>query len=367
MCRTPRVHRHELLKHTHRPVLHRVWYAPSDLAIHGGGSQILGALVYRLRTLDIEDDPYVKKLRRSPCNGMELQKVLLEGKTYCSEQLRKFVERSCHILEELGGWAADYFIHTSIRQLKVAFGDSSLPGDWDWDDEEKAYMVEILSQIPTPNLQVDFADPADMPIAPKLESLIAFLGHRYDTEFSGIVFAKQRATVGVMAKVLSVHPLTKDRFRCAAYVGWSNSHYRKDILGELLSMHMQRDTLDDFRSGRKNLIIATDVLEEGIDISACGLVVCYDKPANLKSFIQRRGRARQMQSTYTIMFATNDDSPDIRRWKDLERAMVQAYQDDQRQLQEVCNLEDEDEEVAGRFVVESTWYEHYRLVDGRLC
>lgn len=356
MCRTPRVHRHELLKHAHRPVLHRVWYAPSDLASLGGGSQILEALVYRLRTLDIEDDPYVKKLKKSPCDGMELQNVRLKGKTYCSEQLKKFVVRSCHILEELGGWAADYFIHTSIQQLKVAFGDSSLPGDLDWDDEEKAYMVEILSQIPKPNLQVHFADPADMPIAPKLESLIAFLGHRYDSDFSGIVFAKQRATVGVMAKVLSVHPLTKDRFRCAAYVGWSNSSYRKDILGELLSMHMQRDTLDDFRSGRNNLIIATDVLEEGIDVSACGLVVCYDKPANLKSFIQRRGRARQIQSTYTIMFATNDDSPDIRRWKDLERAMVQAYQDDQRQLQEVCNLEEEVEDVAGRFVVDSTRY-----------
>lgn len=350
------MHRHELMKYTHRPILHRVWYAPSDPVILGGASRVLGMLEMRWRTLDIEDDPYVKKLRKSLCDGMELQKMLLTGKTYCNEQLKKFVERSYHILDELGGWAADYFIHASIEQLKIGFQDSSLPGDSGWDNEEKAYVVDILSQIPTPNLEVDPDDPGAMAISGKMESLIAFLGHRNDLDFSGLVFARQRATVAVMAKVLSVHPLTRDHFRCAAYVGWSNSNYRKDILGDLLSMNMQQDTLDDFRSGRKNLIIATDVLEEGIDLSACSLVVCYDKPPNLKSFIQRRGRARQRQSTYAIMFATDDESPDLSRWKDLERHMVKAYQDDQRRLQEVFDLEDEEEVVSGRFVVESTRY-----------
>ena len=350
------MHRHELMKYTHRPILHRVWYAPSDPVILGGASRVLGMLEMRWRTLDIEDDPYVKKLRKSLCDGMELQKMLLTGKTYCNEQLKKFVERSYHILDELGGWAADYFIHASIEQLKIGFQDSSLPGDSGWDNEEKAYVVDILSQIPTPNLEVDPDDPGAMAISGKMESLIAFLGHRNDLDFSGLVFATQRATVAVMAKVLSVHPLTRDHFRCAAYVGWSNSNYRKDILGDLLSMNMQQDTLDDFRSGRKNLIIATDVLEEGIDLSACSLVVCYDKPPNLKSFIQRRGRARQRQSTYAIMFATDDESPDLSRWKDLERHMVKAYQDDQRRLQEVFDLEDEEEVVSGRFVVESTRY-----------
>ena len=351
------MHRHELTKYTHQPILHRVWYAPPDPAILGGASRMLGMLEVRWGMLDIENDPYVKKLRKSPCDDMELQKVLLTRKTYCNGQLKKFVERSYHILEELGGWAADYYIHASIEQLKVAFQDSSsLPGDAGLDNEEKAYVVGILSQIPTPNLEVDPADPGAMAISGKMESLIAFLGHRNDLDFSGLVFARQRATVGVMAKLLSIHPLTKDHFRCAAYVGWSNSNYRKDILGDLLSMNMQQDTLDDFRSGRKNLIIATDVLEEGIDLSACSLVVCYDKPPNLKSFIQRRGRARQRTSMYTIMFPTDDESPDLRRWKELERDMVRAYQDDQRRLQAVFDLEDEEEVVSGRFVVESTRY-----------
>lgn len=350
VCRTPRLHRSELVKYTQAPVLHRIWYAPSDILALIDGSQLLGALIMLEASMDLEQDPYVKRLRRSPCDGMKLQKVLLTGKTYCREQITRFRKKSEHILEELGGWAADYFIHVSILQLDGIKILNDLEG------EEITYLIGLLAQLPTPNLKDALTHPADMPIAPKLESLIAFLGHKYSPDISGLVFVKQRATVAVMAKVLSVHPSTRDLFRCGTYVGWANSGNRKDIVGDLLSMTTQRDILDDFRNGRTNLVIGTDVLEEGIDISACNLVVCYDKPVNLKSYIQRRGRARQSKSTYTIMFATDDASPDLRRWKELERTMIQAYQDDKRKLQELCELEEEKEHVSGRFEIGSTRY-----------
>ncbi|KAK5201922.1 Dicer-like protein 2, partial [Exophiala xenobiotica] len=62
-----------------------------------------------------------------------------------------------------------------------------------------------------------------------------------------------------------------------------------------------REALTDLRAKAKNLIIETDVLEEGIDVTACNLVVCFDVPSNLKPFLQRRGRARQEQSTFAIL------------------------------------------------------------------
>ena len=353
MCRTPRLHRSELVKYTQAPILHRIWYAPSEPLALIDGTQLLGPLMMLEAGLDIEQDPYVKRLRRSPCDGMELQKVLLSGKTYCSEQIVRFRKKSQHILEQLGGWAADYFIRESIRQL------DGIEISNDLESEEMSYLVGLLSQLPPVNPEGDLTRLAEIPVSPKLESLIAFLSHKYSPDVSGLVFVKQRATVAVMAKVLSVHPSTKDLFRCGTYVGWANSGNRKEIVGDLLSMPVQQDTLDDFRSGRTNLVIGTDVLEEGIDISACNLVVCYDKPVNLKSYIQRRGRARQRKSTYTIMFATDDVSPDLRRWKALERSMIQAYQDDKRRLQELCELEEEKEHVSGRFEVDSTRYVHF--------
>ncbi|KAH1434448.1 Dicer-like protein 2 [Aspergillus fumigatus] len=352
VCRTPRLHRQELLKFTHRPHLQQIWYTPTDPAGFRSASLTLGALYHAWENLDIGDDPYIQRLRKSPLDDRALKKALLTGKTYCREQLRRFVDRSRHIFEELGEWAAEYYIYASIKQLRDRVRDSYMSGDWD--EAEKAYLVDFLSKIPTSDIHFALNDPDGFRISPKFESLLNFLDSSDQWEFSGLIFVKQRVTVSAMTSLLSVHPYTRERFRCAAYVGWSNSSASKDILGDLLNMQLQRDTLDDFRSGRKNLIIATDVLEEGIDLSACSVVVCYDKPPNLKSFIQRRGRARRKQSTFAIMFPTDDTSADVSRWQDLEQAMIEAYQDDERQLQSVSALESLDEEVMERLTGDST-------------
>jgi endoribonuclease Dicer len=48
-------------------------------------------------------------------------------------------------------------------------------------------------------------------------------------------------------------------------------------------------------------MVASDVLEEGIDIPKCNLVVKFDTPKNYRSYIQSKGRARYQSSKYYIM------------------------------------------------------------------
>ncbi|KAG4930061.1 hypothetical protein JHK86_047022 [Glycine max] len=68
---------------------------------------------------------------------------------------------------------------------------------------------------------------------------------------------------------------------------------------------MSRKTMniivDKFRSGELNLLVATKVGEEGLDIQTCCLVIRFDLPETVASFIQSRGRARMPQSEYAFL------------------------------------------------------------------
>lgn len=352
VCKTPREHRSQLMEYAHRPDMLQVLYPPLNSGIIDSEppSTALHALLIAYSSWNIEDDPYVKKLKLSPFVGKELIDILAKGKTYCSDQLKRFINRSFHICEELGEWPTDYFISASIKQLQSTVEGFSVMADWD--AEEKVCLVDFLSKIPLPDIRTEFWTNGTPSISPKLELLIDLLDKMYNPDISGIIFVKQRATVGVLQHVLSVHPMTKDRFRCAPYVGYSGNGGRNAAIGDLHNPKAQGNTLADFKSGLKNLVIATDVLEEGIDISACSLVICYDKPPNLKSFVQRRGRARQMKSTFAIMVPEEDEIAYVCQWRELEDEMIKVYQEDERQRQMV----EEDEEVVENFLVECTGY-----------
>lgn len=123
-----------------------------------------------------------------------------------------------------------------------------------------------------------------------------------------------------------------------------------------MEVRNQKDSLDDFRTGHKNLIITTNALEEGIDISACNVVICFDKPPNLKSFIQRRGRARKSASKYVVMFQRGADDSAISKWQDLEQEMKQIYMDEMRQLEELKGLEANEEGYQPPLEVQSTGF-----------
>ncbi|CAG2059162.1 unnamed protein product, partial [Timema podura] len=69
----------------------------------------------------------------------------------------------------------------------------------------------------------------------------------------------------------------------------------------LLERKLNSDVLKRFNSNDTNLLVSTSVLEEGIDISQCNLVVKFDEPKEYRSYIQSKGRARSGNSIYAVM------------------------------------------------------------------
>jgi ERCC4-related helicase len=186
---------------------------------------------------------------------------------------------------------------------------------------------------------------------------------RQDENAIGLIFVQQRVTVAVLSELLARHPDTKDRFQNATFVGQRQIYN----LDELLDVKNQDQALEDFRKGKKNLIIATDVLEEGIDVSACNLVICFDSPPTLKSFIQRRGRARHKQSEYVILLPKAEGAPSgrvvmapaqkkLRRWLSGEERLRSNYQDSTRALNENARLDQDDELVDYNLHISSSGY-----------
>ena len=54
----------------------------------------------------------------------------------------------------------------------------------------------------------------------------------------------------------------------------------------------QERVIKMFKTGEKNLLLATSVAEEGLDISDCNYVIRYDMMGNEISLVQSRGRVR---------------------------------------------------------------------------
>jgi dsRNA-specific ribonuclease/ERCC4-related helicase len=354
---TPIQQRDELEAHVHSPRLIKVEYSESCPDHLSANCQ---ALENELASYDLEQDPYVLELQaqHDPKADRILQKTRESGKTYCKHQLKLLYNRSTHIGNELGPQYADWYISTCVNRYLESGGDSSsLIADLG--SKERRHLEGILMRV------VSRASSKSVPIAElcvvsdKAKVLLNTIFRDRQTGLRTIIFVEQRAMVLALAQLLRDSELS-NRDKIGTYVGTSTFTGRASSLVDLFNSKTQAQDLIDFRDGSKNLMIATNVLEEGIDIPACNRVICFDLPKNLISFIQRRGRARQSDSWYMLFVARDDVRSDPARWQALEDKMEEAYMDEDRAsnatLSDAVHANDDDDDDASRikYNVQST-------------
>ncbi|KAH0835062.1 Dicer-like protein 2 [Fonsecaea pedrosoi] len=320
---TTKLHRDELFRFVHRPDLVPLVYKIDCLAN-------ASTALERLRQICS-----AQAVSPAPTDALRSKSI---PQLPWKEQLAKFRTKAHHVLNELGPWATDLFILESIKVLEKSGGHNT-GLLFSWTDQEHRVLTKLLCKDPVlSQLQYDIA-PSHNNVSKKMACLLSFLGSRDASQSTAIIFVQQRVITGLLSQLLSAHPSTSGSFQCAAFVGMSQNRSKKYNLPELLDMKEQLQTLASFRARAKNVIVATNALEEGIDVRACNLVICFDLPQNLKSFIQRRGRARQEKSVFALMFSEEESQDRLAAWKTLEDDLQRLYQDASRLRVTTLHLE----------------------------
>lgn len=63
---------------------------------------------------------------------------------------------------------------------------------------------------------------------------------------------------------------------------------------------MQVEQFDNFREGKSNILVSTDVASRGLDFSKIDHVIMFDFPSNLIDYIHRAGRTGRMGSKGSV-------------------------------------------------------------------
>jgi len=106
-----------------------------------------------------------------------------------------------------------------------------------------------------------------------------------------IVFVQYRAQIARIETVLNENGITAKQF-----VGKKDGVTRK----------IQEETITDFREGKFDVLVASMIGEEGLDIPAVDSVIFYEPvPSEIRS-IQRRGRAARLKEGEITILMTKD-------------------------------------------------------------
>ena len=366
VIRSSRLNRQELSTYVHRPEFRYVLYASPSAPTP---SKMLASLHSAISEMNIENDPYVLTLRsqlaRLPTGeqrnrvDQRLSKTLDKKDTFTHKGLRDFARTASDICEELGPWAADWYI-SSILQLTRAEASLHTGVMAPWQDREKKYLLDVISHVRAEPVSFDPKHIRDG-ISDKVHQFLKALrseerASRSEEEpFSCIVFVTRRDAVLTLSKIISSLPEMKDRFQVGCLLGQSQSFKRHaflDISRSLIN-DAATDTLKDFRTGDKNVLVATAVAEEGLDIQACGTVIRFNPPENMVAWAQSRGRARKRRSAFVVMLGNNPDAADkLKLWQELERDMVKLYTDPSRTAEPAGDVIIEEDDLE--FVEEET-------------
>eukprot|EP00171_Calliarthron_tuberculosum_P007145 IDg7145t1 len=141
--------------------------------------------------------------------------------------------------------------------------------------------------------------------------------------FRGILFVQQRITTHILEHFVKSDVLLAERFTPTCVYAAATP--------ATVTLSVSRSETDRrlamFGSGAANLLIATAVAEEGMDIPTANCVIRFDAVLHTVSLVQGRGRARQQDSSLIVLSERADRSVSrLQRVEEQQLELVRTFQ-----------------------------------------
>jgi len=168
---------------------------------------------------------------------------------------------------------------------------------------------------------------------PKLEKLREIVSAQFVKEPSSkmIIFAQFRETVRkiseMMNKIKGVHATT--------FVGQAIKNPNEENRTGL-NQKEQKEIVEKFKAGAINILVATSIAEEGLDIPEVNEVIFYEPVPSAIRSIQRRGRTARLSKGSLKILITKDTRDEVYHYvaKNKEKKMHAAIDQIKRELDE---------------------------------
>ncbi|HDL16131.1 MAG TPA: DEAD/DEAH box helicase, partial [Euryarchaeota archaeon] len=141
---------------------------------------------------------------------------------------------------------------------------------------------------------------------PKIEKIKQFLVENIADEKKAIIFTQYRDTAAKLVEELNLLA----GIRVMRFVGQS----KRSNSDKGMTQKNQLEVLESFRKGEVNVLVATSVAEEGLDIPGVDLVIFYEPvPSEIRT-IQRRGRTGRSRAGKTIVLIARNTRDEAFYW-----------------------------------------------------
>ncbi|KAL2154164.1 hypothetical protein VTH82DRAFT_2840 [Thermothelomyces myriococcoides] len=134
-----------------------------------------------------------------------------------------------------------------------------------------------------------------------------------------IVFSEYRDSAEEIVRLLNTQPL----IRATVFVGQADSKR-----SEGMKQKQQIETVEKFKNGVFNVLVATSIGEEGLDIGQVDLIICYDASSSPIRMLQRMGRTGRKRAGNIVLLLMKGRE---------EEKFLEAKDNYQKMQQLICN------------------------------